>query len=48
MGKWSVWTKAGKGDDILITQGLTEKQARDILEHLRLICRDFEAFVEED
>lgn len=45
-----VETPEGKvlGADALITSGLTEKQARDIMEHLRLYCGDFDVRVEQE
>lgn len=48
MKTWSVWTFDQDGEKILVTNGLTERQARDIVKHLRNHSRDFEVLFEKD
>lgn len=48
MNKWSVWAKYEDGDWILVTDGLTEKQARDIVTHMHLSPRDLSVALDVD
>lgn len=56
-GTWSVWTLVHGADtdtgtrgrvEALVTSGLTEKQARDVAEHLRTYHSDYNVKAEQD
>lgn len=48
MDTWSVWTEDQDGEKILVTDGLTQKQARDIAKHLRTHASDFSICLDLD
>lgn len=47
MNTWTVWTTVN-GQSAIVTSGVTEKQANDIADHLRIYCGDVNVTIEGD
>lgn len=49
MSTWAVWTKVnGQSTSFIVVSGLTEKQANDVANHLRIYHGDVNVLIDED